>query len=269
MMNSRRILSTSALMIGAVLLSVGIQTLAYTAPSVAPTGGDADAPLNVGSTNQTKAGGLAISGGLISTQLTTTGTILSQGTVQANTQFCISTSCITAWPDISTFLNTSATAQTKAGALTVNGTLTASGNLSVTGNVTTTGTTRLTGNVGIGQAPTADATGTNSDIKLTIAGRVRIEGGIPGVGKVLTAGGNGGDATWQMPTRIKGGSRTGLGTVSGLGFSDTTYAVALDADGGSTDCRAAYVTSKATTGFTITAGDACTGVIYTWIAIDY
>ncbi len=63
-MNHRRILSQIALVTGALLLSVGVQTFAaFSAPSTAPPGADAYAPLHTGSDAQSKVGGLLLNTG--------------------------------------------------------------------------------------------------------------------------------------------------------------------------------------------------------------
>ncbi|MCX6787597.1 MAG: hypothetical protein NT108_00305 [Candidatus Kaiserbacteria bacterium] len=63
-MNFRRILSQIALVAGALLFSVGVQTFAaFTAPTTAPPGADAYAPLHTGSGAQSKAGGLLLNTG--------------------------------------------------------------------------------------------------------------------------------------------------------------------------------------------------------------
>lgn len=156
-------------------------------------------------------------------------------------------------------LHTGAAAQIKAGSLTVN---TAGNNL---------GLYMPAGRVQVG-----DSTGytvTSSIGLLLVNKEIRIIDATPGDdnGKVLVSNANG-VGSWQtlpQSTLIKAGSRTGLGVVSALGFPDATYAVLLDPSGGSTDCRAAYVTSKTSSGFTIASGDACTNVVYTWVAVDY
>jgi hypothetical protein len=56
----RRLLPGIALVTGAFLLSVGLQTFAFTEPSAGPTGGTVYPPLNTGSNWQSKAGGLNI-----------------------------------------------------------------------------------------------------------------------------------------------------------------------------------------------------------------
>jgi len=61
-MNLHRILSTTAVATSAVLISIGIQALAYSPPTAVPPAGDASAPLNTSATVQTKAGDLNIGG---------------------------------------------------------------------------------------------------------------------------------------------------------------------------------------------------------------
>lgn len=59
-MNYRRIFSQTALIIGVLLLSAGVQTFAFTPPSAQPPGGDAYAPLNTGLDGQIKTGNLQV-----------------------------------------------------------------------------------------------------------------------------------------------------------------------------------------------------------------
>lgn len=82
------------------------------------------------------------------------------------------------------------------------------------------------GNVGIGIAvPTA---------KLEVAGQVKITGGSPGAGKVLTSDANG-LATWQTP----GSSSEPVGTVKGYGEGTYSYAAGYPLTGGPlTSCTA-------------------------------
>jgi hypothetical protein len=76
------------------------------------------------------------------------------------------------------------------------------------------------GNVGIGVlAPTA--------AKLEVNGQVKISGGAPGVGKVLTSDANG-LATWQTAGGVSGWGLTGnAGTVDNTNFIGTTDNIAL------------------------------------------
>lgn len=63
-MNLRRLLSMTALMIGTVFLSIGVQVSAFSQPASAPPTSDAYAPLNTGPNTQTKTGGLILGTGL-------------------------------------------------------------------------------------------------------------------------------------------------------------------------------------------------------------
>lgn len=62
-MNFRRILSQATLVIGAVLFSIGLQTLAFTEPTTSPPNADAHAPITTGPSVQTKSGGLFLNSG--------------------------------------------------------------------------------------------------------------------------------------------------------------------------------------------------------------
>ena len=62
-MNLRRIFSQTAVLIGAFLFSIGLQTFAFTQPSTSPPNANAYAPLNTGPSVQTKAGGLILNTG--------------------------------------------------------------------------------------------------------------------------------------------------------------------------------------------------------------
>jgi hypothetical protein len=81
------------------------------------------------------------------------------------------------------------------------------------------------GNIGIGT--------TNSTAKLEVAGQIKITGGTPGAGKVLTSDATG-LATWQTPASGSGGGGTSgsgwwltgnAGTVAGTNYIGTTDAV--------------------------------------------
>ena len=80
-MNLRRFLSQIALATGVLLFSAGLQTLAaFTAPSTAPPGADAYAPLHTGPDAQSKVGGLLLNtGGAIN------GLIVQNGNVGIGT----------------------------------------------------------------------------------------------------------------------------------------------------------------------------------------
>ncbi len=289
-MNARRFLSTSAVATAAVLISAGIQVLAYTPPSTTPTGGDADAPLNVGSATQTKTGALRVNGaltaagGFLATTISTTGDIASQGKITADIGagegFCLGSSCITAWPaatDTSTFLDTSATAQTKAGALTVQGNLTSNNLVSNT-----------SGKVIVGGGSASGA----SDVPLTVNGRVRITGGGPAQYAYLTADGTGGDASWRPSkcgsasataacVKFPNGSmmtwgNTGTGTgdrtqsfPSGVSFSNTNYSVTMTPNNSTSQNCVPSITSKSSTSFGFRTDAACDTITFNWQATGF
>ncbi len=62
-MNLHRFFSQVAVLIGAVLFSIGLQALAFTQPSASPPNADAYAPLNAGPSVQKKSGGLFLNTG--------------------------------------------------------------------------------------------------------------------------------------------------------------------------------------------------------------
>jgi len=85
-MNLRRILSSTALVVGTVLLSAGLQTFAaFTQPTATPPGNDAYAPLSTSPTAQIKVGGLdlgalTVRGGAV----INTGTGIANGLIVQN-----------------------------------------------------------------------------------------------------------------------------------------------------------------------------------------
>lgn len=158
------------------------------------------------------------------------------------------TECITSWSEVagpvidtSQFLDKSATTQTKTGVLK------------------------------LGTSPGSGA----SDVSLVLDGRIRIEGGNPGLGKVLTAGGAGGDASWQ-DTYIRSGIEQGESKTHNVTFSsampDNGYAVTITNEtsaSNSNDCYKVIITSKTTAGFTFQTPDICSVVPYNWIAVNF
>lgn len=81
------------LIILALLIGVGLNyaSAAWTNPSVGPTGGNAQAPVNVSLSSQTK------NGPLWANFLGSQGNIYANGTVRG-TGLCIGSDCRTAWP---------------------------------------------------------------------------------------------------------------------------------------------------------------------------
>ena len=110
-MNPRRLLSQAALVLGVLLLSAGVQTFAaFSEPSVAPPGADANAPLTTGIGPEAKEGGL-----LLNTAGADNGLIVLLGNVGIGTGaptqmldvagyvkgtgLCIADDCRTTWAD--------------------------------------------------------------------------------------------------------------------------------------------------------------------------
>ena len=111
--NPRRLLSQAALVLGVLLLSAGVQTFAaFSEPSVAPPGADANAPLTTGPNAEAKEGGL-----LLNTSGAENGLIVQLGNVGIGTGaptqmldvagyvkgtgLCIADDCRTAWDSVS------------------------------------------------------------------------------------------------------------------------------------------------------------------------
>ncbi len=105
-MNLRRILSQAALIIGTLVFAIGLQAYAqtYTAPTTGPTGGNAQAPLDTGSSPNTKSGpiqvnGFANIGASYFVGNVGIGTLNPAGKldVEGGT-LCLNNSCINSWP---------------------------------------------------------------------------------------------------------------------------------------------------------------------------
>ena len=109
-MNLRRILSQAALVVGAVVFSIGLQTFAaFTQPTNAPPNADTYAPLTTSPTAEAKSGGL-----LLNTGGAANGLIVQSGNVGIGvgspsqmldvagymkaSGVCIGSDCRTAWP---------------------------------------------------------------------------------------------------------------------------------------------------------------------------
>lgn len=88
------LLTSLRTLILALVLSIGV-SYAYAAwapPTSAPTGGNAEAPVNVGSATQVKAGGLGING-----LLDVVGDIQASGDITPG-RLCLSGDCKDVWP---------------------------------------------------------------------------------------------------------------------------------------------------------------------------
>lgn len=109
-----RVLHILPAIVVSVLLVTGV-IYAWAEPSVAPSGGNTPAPLNVGSSSQVKQGNLAInqSGSFANALLIPYGNVgigtgsplqkldVQGGYIRSGTGFCIGASCITSWPSSS------------------------------------------------------------------------------------------------------------------------------------------------------------------------
>ena len=112
-MNYRRILSQGALVTGVLLFSAGLQTFAaWSAPTVAPPGADAYAPLTTSLDGQIKTGNLQVNA--LGIQGTGSALLVPNGNVGVGTNnptqmldvagyvkgtgLCIGSDCKTAWP---------------------------------------------------------------------------------------------------------------------------------------------------------------------------
>ena len=110
-MNLRRFLSQAALLLGVFLLSAGVQTFAaFSEPSVAPPGADANAPLTTGMGSEAKEGGLLLNtGGADNGLIVLLGNVgigtgaptqmLDVAGYVKGTGLCIADDCRTAWSD--------------------------------------------------------------------------------------------------------------------------------------------------------------------------
>ena len=103
----RRILSQAALIIGTLVFAIGLQAYAqtYTAPTATPPTGNAQAPLDTGSSINYKTGELFVNmdssgnnGPFINGLVVGGNVVVPNGNVQAP-QFCLNGSCIGSWPN--------------------------------------------------------------------------------------------------------------------------------------------------------------------------
>ncbi len=106
------LIDTLRLVALASVLCVGVSyALAWTGPTAAPPSGDTPAPVNVSATVQVKSGSLGVAD-FVANSVTVGGT--PNASAVTSPEFCIGTSCITAWP-------TTITAQTLMNQLSASG----------------------------------------------------------------------------------------------------------------------------------------------------
>ena len=234
-MKQTKFAKTLALCVGVLVFSVSASYLifAWTAPGSTPPGGNVAAPINTGSTAQTKAGSLhsnnriSASSNIYSTGgsiYTSNGSIYTNnGSIYTNNGGLGSTANSSTGGYLS-LTNSSKTTLGTAQRWTIYNMTGSYGDSLQFWAYDTAGcggglcTSRMTitdsGNVGIGTASPA--------AKLDVAGQIKISGGSPGAGKVLTSDSNG-LATWKTPA-------TGF-TFSASSCPTGQWVIGMDADG--------------------------------------
>ena len=211
-MKQTKFAKTLALCVGVLVFSVSASYLifAWTAPGSTPPGGNVAAPINTGSTAQTKAGSLhsnnriSASSNIYSTGgsiYTSNGSIYTNnGSIYTNNGGLGSTANSSTGGYLS-LTNSSKTTLGTAQRWTIYNMTGSYGDSLQFWAYDTAGcggglcTSRMTitdsGNVGIGTASPA--------AKLDVAGQIKISGGSPAAGKVLTSNSSG-LATWETPS---------------------------------------------------------------------
>ena len=238
-----------ALSVGVLVLSTSLSFLAFawTAPSSTPPNGNVAAPVNTGSTTQTKSGGLNVSGNVgVGTsspgyKLDVNGSLGVRSTADFITSATGNRTVRFGYENSKNYARILAygSGASPANRLLIdnvaNGSNAAGGYIDFRpdGNYMllypsggSSGFLRLyagggerirvnaNGNVGIGTASPA--------AKLDVAGQIKISGGSPGAGKVLTSDSNG-LATWKTPA-------TGF-TFSASSCPTGQWVIGMDADG--------------------------------------
>jgi Chaperone of endosialidase len=203
----RRLLPGIALILGTFLLSVGLQAFAvWTPPTGAPSSAtNAYAPLNIGPTAQTKSGGLNVTGS-VGIGTASPGSKLhvygGRTEIGSTAQNYLPTGGTWNYTLLLDALDTSSIGFHDSGASVSSIRYDTSGFVIGGDDGWGVKNVLMPGNVGIGTA--------SPGAKLEVAGQVKITGGIPGTGKVLTSDASG-LATWTTPAS---GGLTGSGSTN-------------------------------------------------------
>lgn len=95
-MNKENLFQNLKILVLALILAAGVPyALAWTGPTAPPPGSNTPAPVNVGTTNQVKTGGLGVAG-FVADSVTVGSTV--NASAITSPKFCIGTACITEWP---------------------------------------------------------------------------------------------------------------------------------------------------------------------------
>ncbi len=197
-MNKDQIINTLKIVTLALVLSVGIQYAAaqtvttWSPPSTTPPSGNTYAPLNVGISGQTKDGGLILGYGLNPSD---NGLVVYKGKLNVglgNTTGNTDATIQAVSPSAARFFLTNGTGSGQ------------TWHMQAWNNAFSLTQSGVADRVSITPGTAADP----NTSTITLNGKVKITGGTPTVGKVLTATDSVGNATWQTPA-VSGGLPTG------------------------------------------------------------
>ena len=189
-----------SLLIIIIVFVFSISSFIYAAwqePSLSPPDGNVAAPLNVGNVGQSKMGGLILNTGGASNGLIVQSGNVGIGTLNPDSGAILNLDSRGTGNDLQIRMRNKLSAEIGDQYSSITSRRLGSGRSELLFGTTSGGihNTRVTiddnGNVGIGTS--------NPGAKLEIAGQIKITGGIPGVGKVLTSDSNG-LASWQNPS---------------------------------------------------------------------
>ena len=190
-----------SLLIIIIVFVFSISSFIYAAwqePSLSPPDGNVAAPLNVGNVGQSKMGGLILNTGGASNGLIVQSGNVGIGTLNPDSGAILNLDSRGTGNDLQIRMRNKLSAEIGDQYSSITSRRLGSGRSELLFGTTSGGihNTRVTiddnGNVGIGTS--------NPGAKLEIAGQIKITGGIPGVGKVLTTTDASGLASWQTPS---------------------------------------------------------------------